>query len=287
MEDRIIRAALFGFPLGHSVSPAMHHAAAAALGIGLRYETWPLPAEELEAALSTIRDDAWVGANVTLPHKPAVARLVDRVTPLARRTGAVNTIFKREGILWGDNTDAPALVRSLRDLTGRSPAEERVLVLGAGGAARAVLVALEDLGITNVSLANRTDRKAASLLREWQAGRSDGAIPARPVSWSRLPDVLGEITLLVNATSVGLDGFSTPLADLPLRSGARVYDLVYGHDETPLVRHARSLGFEAADGLWMLVYQAALAFALWTGLQPPEENMHAAALAALRDRVRA
>ena len=221
---------------------------------------------------------------MTLPHKPAVARLVDRVTLLARRTGAVNTIFKRDGDLWGDNTDAPALMRSLRGLLGRIPADERVLVLGAGGAARAVLVALEDLGITDVVLANRTDQKAQALLREMRLGAANSAIGPCQVPWSRVPDLLDDLTLLINATSVGLDGASMPLADLPLRSGARVYDLVYGQDETPLVRHARSLGFQAADGLWMLVYQAALAFELWTGRQPPELAMHAAALAALRAR---
>lgn len=278
------RAALFGFPLSHSVSPAMHHAAAAALNVPLTYELWPLPADQLDEAILIIRGDAWVGANVTLPHKPAVARLVDRVTPLARRTGAVNTIFKRDGELWGDNTDAPALIRSLRDLLGCTPMDERVLVLGAGGAARAVLIALEDLGITDVSLANRTDQRAETLLREMRSHDPNRTIGPHQVTWSRVPDLLGDVTLLVNATSVGLDGFSLPLANLSLRSGARVYDLVYGKDETPLVRHARSLGFVAADGLWMLVYQAALAFALWTGRQPPEAHMHAAALAALRAR---
>ncbi|HVA91633.1 MAG TPA: shikimate dehydrogenase [Chloroflexota bacterium] len=282
MQD--ISAALFGFPLGHSVSPAMHHAAAADLGIPLRYQLWPLEAGELDDALQTIRRDPWVGANVTLPHKPAVARLVDRVTPVARRAGAVNTIFKRDGLLWGDNTDVPALARCLRPLLDRPPEEERVLVLGAGGAARAVLVALEDLGCARVALANRTDQKAADLLREMRSGEARGPARITRVPWGGVPDLLAGVSLLVNATSVGLDGSAMPLPDLPLGPGARVFDLVYGQDATPLVRQARLLGFQATDGLWMLVYQAALAFELWTGQKPPEARMHEAALEALRTR---
>ena len=105
--DRVVKAALFGFPLGHSVSPAMHHAAAAALGLALRYEPRQVSAEELGDALRIVRGDDWVGANVTLPHKPAAATMVNHLTPLAAQIGAVNTIFKRDGALWGENTDAP------------------------------------------------------------------------------------------------------------------------------------------------------------------------------------
>jgi shikimate dehydrogenase len=280
------KAALFGYPLGHSVSPAMHHAAAGALGLDLRYEPWQLPAAELGNALHALRGAGWVGANVTLPHKPAVAGLVDQLTPLALRIGAVNTVFKRDGELWGENTDAPALMRCLREFVGGELTAERVLVLGAGGAARAVVVALAELGVTDLAVANRTDARAGALLGDLQAR---GAIPpgvGRVLPWQSLKESMALASLLVNATSAGLDGATLPVAELAPSPGTRIYDLVYGPDETPLVRHARLAGFQAVDGLWMLVYQAALAFELWMGVRPPTDIMHGAALSALRARPR-
>jgi shikimate dehydrogenase len=262
----------------------MHHAAAKALGLELRYEPWQLTTEELDDALHTLRGDGWVGANVTLPHKPAVAGLVDQLTPLARRIGAVNTIFKRDGKLWGENTDAPALMRCLREFVGGELTDQRVLVLGAGGAARAVVVALAELGVTDLAIANRTEARAVELLGALAA---QGAIPTgmgRVLPWRSLKESIGFASLIVNATSVGLDGATLPVVDLAPSPGTRVYDLVYGLDETPLVRHARRAGFQAVDGLWMLVYQAALAFELWMGVRPPTDTMHEAALSALRSR---
>jgi shikimate dehydrogenase len=284
MGDQRMKAALLGFPVGHSVSPAMHHAAAKSLGLDLRYEPWQLTSEELGDALRTLHDDAWIGANVTLPHKPAVAGLVDQLTPLASRIGAVNTIFKRGGELWGENTDAPALMRCLREFVGGELTGQRVLVLGAGGAARAVVVALAELGVTDLAIANRTEARAAELLGNLA---ERGAIPAgigRVLPWWSLKESIGFASLLVNATSAGLDGATLPVADLALSPETLIYDLVYGLDETPLVRHARQAGFRAVDGLWMLVYQAALAFELWMGVRPPTDIMHATALSALRSR---
>ncbi|MGH2346227.1 MAG: shikimate dehydrogenase, partial [Chloroflexota bacterium] len=259
-------------------------AAAEALGLSLRYEPWPLVEDELAGALRVIRGEPWVGANVTLPHKPTVARMVDHLTLPAQRIGAVNTVYKRDGALWGENTDAPALVRCLREFVGGPLAAERVLILGAGGAARAVVVALHQLGAADIGIANRTEERAGALVRdlELRGAITAGAVHVLP--WCAVSVAPASTTLLVNATSAGLDGTALPVAELPLNSGLLVYDLVYGSDETPLVRYARDLGLRATDGLWMLVYQAALAFELWTGVQPPEDVMHAAALSALRTR---
>jgi shikimate dehydrogenase len=282
MEQPLRKAALFGFPLGHSVSPAMHHAAAEALGISLSYEPWPLPEDELADALRVIRGEPWVGANVTLPHKPAVARMMDQLTANAQRIGAVNTVYKCDGALWGENTDAPALARSLTEFVGGSVAAERVLVLGAGGAARAVVVALIDLGAGEITLVNRTEERAAELVSDLETRGAIGMGRIRILPWGAVSDLMASTTLLINATSAGLDGAALPVADLPRSTGALVYDLVYGLDQTPLVRQARQAGLRASDGLWMLVYQAALAFELWTGVQPPEDVMHEAARSALR-----
>ena len=162
---------------------------------------------------------------------------------------------------------------------------ERVLVLGAGGAARAVVVALAELGVPDIAVANRTDARAAALLGDL---RERGAIPSgvgRVLPWQSLKESLAFASLLVNATSAGLDGATLPIADLSPAPGALIYDLVYGLDETPLVRYARAAGFKkTVDGLWMLVYQAALAFELWMGVPPPTAIMHEAALSALRSR---
>ncbi|HWE61114.1 MAG TPA: shikimate dehydrogenase, partial [Chloroflexota bacterium] len=273
MGRQLHRVALFGYPLGHSVSPAMHHAAAEALGIELSYEPCPVQAGALPEAFGALRSEPWLGANVTLPHKPAVAALVDALTSLAHRIGAVNTVYKRDGRLVGENTDAPALVRCLRESLALQPLDERALVIGAGGAARAALIALLDAGVRSVTIWNRTCERATALAAS-VAGHDAASGGLLVVDDAALPQALAQATLVVNATSVGLDGESTPLADLPRTQDARLFDLVYGPDGTPLVRQARRYGWHAQDGLWMLVYQAALAFELWTGMQPPERIMY-------------
>lgn len=276
--------ALFGYPLGHSVSPAIHHAAASAVGIELEYRLWPVRPEQLAEGVAALRAADWFGANVTLPHKPAIPALVDGISALARRIGAVNTLYKQDGALIGENTDAPALVRSLREQLDFQAAEERVLILGAGGAARAALVALVDAGVRRIDLWNRTPDRVTALLGSVDAGAAE--ITAAVLDPTGYPE-MDRATLLINATSVGLDGLSAPIPQLDLPRGARVYDLVYGCDGTPLVRRARAAGFAASDGLRMLAYQAAGSFALWTGRPAPKAVMLAAAERALAERAHA
>ena len=276
--------ALFGYPLGHSLSPAMHHAAAAAIGLPLEYRLWQLGLEALPDAVHTIRGPGWLGANITLPYKREALALADGASPLARRIGAANTLYKRDRSLLAENTDAPALLRCLTAQLDFRPADERVVLLGAGGAARAAAFALAGAGVASLCIANRTGERAAALAGEVGVSLELGLAPPRPLDAATLGPALQRATLLINATSVGLDGVSSPIEDLALQSGARVYDLVYGVGGTPLVRQARALGFSAVDGLEMLVYQAAAAFALWTLREPDPRVMLAAAQEALRAR---
>lgn len=278
------RVALFGYPLGHSLSPAMHHAAAAAIGLPLEYRLWQLGPTALADAVQTIRGSGWLGANITLPYKREALALADDASPLARRIGAANTLYKRDCSLLAENTDAPALLRCLAAQLDFRPADERVVLLGAGGAARAAAFALAGAGVASLCIANRTGERASVLAIEVGASLELGLAPPRPLDAATLRPALQQATLLINATSVGLDGVSSPIEDLALLSGARVYDLVYGVGGTPLVRQARALGFSAVDGLEMLVYQAAAAFALWTLREPDPVVMLAAAQEALRAR---
>jgi shikimate dehydrogenase len=266
---------LIGWPVEHSVSPAMHNAAFGALDLPWRYTLLPAPPGEVRAALARLKAQGYRGANVTVPHKQAVMPHLDEIAGAARAVGAVNTIVARRGRLVGHNTDAGGFLAALRE-GGFEPAGKHALVLGAGGAARAVIYALTQTGCA-VAVHNRTARRAAELIRTLD-------VPAR------LVDDLAEIEseafdLLVNATSVGMaphvDASPWPAA-LPLPARWTVYDLVYNPAETRLLARARAAGATAIGGLGMLVHQGALAFELWTGHPPPVEVMRAAAQNALR-----
>jgi shikimate dehydrogenase len=278
------RVHLFGFPLGHTVSPAMHHAAASELGFRLEYTAVQVMSEGLATEVERLRDDAFLGANVTLPHKPAMLTLVDSITTSAQRIRAINTVYKRDNALIGENTDAPAMMRCLREMLAYQPHEESVVLLGAGGAARAAAVALLDAGTRQLRIWNRTRDRSAELVAGLHQLKADNEATVQLVGEGELDTVLNNSTMVINATSVGLDRTTVPFDVSQLASGARVFDMVYGPEATPLVREARIAGIQALDGLWMLVYQAAAAFTLWTGLEPPEHVMHEAALAALHAR---
>jgi shikimate dehydrogenase len=245
----------------------------------MEYLAQEIRSEQLFGAVQALRGAEYLGANVTLPHKPAVMALVDHVSPLARRIGAVNTVFKAGGRLIGDNTDAPAVVRCLRESLAFAPEDERVLLLGAGGAARGVAVGLLDAGVRRLAIWNRTAQRSRALVQSLARLAPSTVTDIDMVA--DLGSALSAATLLVNATSVGLDGSSVPVSPVTLPKTARVFDLVYGPSTTPLVRAARAHGLPAEDGLRMLVYQAAASFALWTGLRPPEDIMLKAAVRAL------
>lgn len=279
------RVGLIGWPVEHSLSPAMHNAAFEALGLGWQYELLPVPPGQLGAALAGLQADGFRGANVTVPHKSAVIAVLDEIDDAARVIGAVNTIRVRGKVRIGHNTDAAGFLRALRE-AGVEPAGRRALLLGAGGAARAVAYALAQAGCS-VAIRNRTARRAAELVHDMQC-LGLGA----PVAWVPGEAALGELDLarfdlLVNATTAGMwpriEDQPWPEA-LAIPSHWTVFDLVYNPLETRLLRQARQAGALSIDGLGMLVWQGALAFELWTGQEPPADLMRAAALQTLASR---
>ncbi len=272
-----MRAVLLAHPSGHSLSPAMHDAAFAACALTGRYEAWDVPPADLAAAVGRLRaDDTLLGANVTVPHKEAVAAYLDASTSVAERIGAVNTIVKRGRSLVGDNTDAAGFAAAVAEL-GVPVRAERVVVVGAGGAARAVVAALVGAGAI-VGVHNRSRPRAEALVEAW---RGDGEVEV--IGGEGLDHAVRSARLLVNTTTVGMSGgpSGSPLPHglLP-RSGA-VIDLVYRPRVTPLLAAARAAGLRVQDGLPMLVHQGALAFEAWTGRQAPVGIMRRAVEAVL------
>jgi len=279
-ETRLV--GLFGYPVSHSLSPAMHNAAFEALGLNLRYMAFPVPPERLADAVRALHALSFRGVNVTIPHKVAIVPLLDDLDEEARAVGAVNTVIvEADGRLLGTNTDGRGYVRSLVEETGVDLAAQRVLILGAGGAARAVAVSLARCGASRIAIANRTPEKAVELAAHVAPYADAWAVPPE-----RLADAVREATLLVNTTSVGMAPCvdETPLPPEWLHDGLLVSDLVYRPLKTRLLREAEARGLITHGGLGMLVYQGALAFERWTGRAAPVALMREAALRALGAR---
>ena len=257
---------LLGHPVSHSLSPAMHNAAFLALGLPHRYETRDVEPHRLGDVVDALRADDVLGANLTIPHKEAALRLVDELADEARRIGAVNTIVRRSSRLVGDNTDgygfAKALAAAGVDLRGKD-----VMVLGAGGAARACVAALGPARSVVVA-ARRLDRATA-------LAAAAGA-PARGIPWADAR-ATAHVDILVNATPIGLHGEDL-LADMAFGEMPRVVvDLVPTAAMTPLVKKASAVkNVVVVDGLSMLLHQAARSFSLWTGREAPLKVMRAA-----------
>ncbi len=287
---------LTGYPLEHSLSPRLHQAALSAMRLDGEYKLFPVPPfpagePEMIALLARLRSGELHGLNVTIPHKTAVLPFLDELSPAARLIGAVNTLSFRDGRLVGDNTDAPGFLHDLQRFAAsaqpgfavsQSDGDRLALVLGAGGAARAVVSALASSG-WNVTIAfRRSDQAQArqlidSLLPSFAHRSPPIRIESVLLDTSSLVNF--DPTLLVNATPVGMwpDVNSNPWpSDLRFPSGMLVYDLVYKPPETALVRAARSAGLQAVNGLGMLVEQAALSLELWTGQPAPRSAMREA-----------
>ena len=270
---------MIGDPVAHSLSPALHQPALDELRIPATYERWHTTAAELPERIAGLRLPDALGASVTVPHKIAVMSLVDEVSPAAARAGAVNTVVNRNGVLFGDNTDIHGFTMTVSEALG-GDVPRTALVLGAGGAARAVVLALEAIGVEQITVANRDPARAVSLAGELLPA------PVRPATLDdeTLRAELPHTGILVNATALGWHAGETPI-DLELLAllpeNALVADLTYRDTELLLAAAARAL--RTADGLPMLVHQGARAFALWTGYPPPLATMLTAARAA-RDR---
>jgi shikimate dehydrogenase len=275
-------AAVIGYPIRHSISPMIHNAAFRALDLDWVYVAWPVPAGSVPGALAGMRALGIEGLSVTMPHKAAVAESVDRLSPAAEALGAANTVVRRGEILIGDNTDGAGFLDALRTDHGVDPADRRCLVFGAGGAARAVILALADAGAKELVVVNRTpERAAAAAALAGGRGRVGSQADA------------GEADVLVNATPVGMStptlrGGSPAAGGSPcepewLHEGQVVVDLIYHPAVTPFMAVAREKGAIAVNGLGMLLHQAGHQFRLWTGAEPPLSSMSAAALSFLGD----
>ncbi|MFN3689438.1 MAG: shikimate dehydrogenase [Fimbriimonadales bacterium] len=266
---------VLGCPVRHSLSPAMHNAAFRALGLNWVYLAFETPPESLPMAVAGMRGLGIRGLNLTVPHKEAVIPLLDTLTDTARRIGAVNTLFWDKGQLVGDNTDAEGFLRALRE-SGVEPAGQTVLILGAGGAARAVAYALASLGCRLI-LANRTLERARALAEAFHA-------QATPMHQESLRKIVPAVNGIVNCTALGMtpNTETTPPVDWELvPETAWICDLVYRPLRTRLLREAESRGLKTIDGLGMLIHQGALAFERWTGQPAPLEAMRQSAEAQL------
>ncbi len=265
MRRRPERLVLLGHPVAHSRSPQMHNAALAAAGIPAHYEALDVAPEQFDECIRELAGEGAAG-NVTIPHKARMYAACSTLSAVARRVGAVNTWWVDDGgALVGDNTDVGGLHQAVLQLFDATaiPANLNVGLLGAGGAAAAVVAAVESWPSATVRIHNRTADRGRALCARF------GTV-AQSVDDARS---LADADLLVNATSIGMHGDAIPFDVASLPSGARVLDLVYRREPTPLVRAARARGLAASDGLAMLVEQAVLAFERWFGLTPDRGAM--------------
>ena len=258
------RLVLLGHPLGHTLSPGMQNAALRAAGIPLTYEALDVPRRALDDTVEALRRARGAG-NVTIPFKQLMAERCDRLSRTAQRTGAVNTFWTAvDGALVGDNTDVDGFQAAAESLLGETPRDQRVLVLGAGGAAAAVLLAVKGWEGRRVQVYARTMERARALVARIGI---DAEVIADPHAAAR------DATLVVNATPVGMRDDALPLDPEMLGRESAVLDLVYRAGETAWVRAARARGCRAADGLRMLVEQGAAAFERWFGVPADREAM--------------
>jgi shikimate dehydrogenase len=269
------RFAVFGHPVAHSLSPAMHNANFRALGLDAVYERRDVVEADLAANLGDFRSG---GVNCTLPLKRAAYDICDRLDESARRFGVVNTLrFDADGGLTGFNTDGIGFLRDLEESLGCSPAGRSVLVFGCGGAGRAIAITCACAGARAVALANRTPERMTALAAEL-ADRAPG-VPVRQTSgdaqaWTA---ACRDADLVVQCTSLGLhDGDPFPLGADAFYRGQKVYDLVYTTPVTPIMRAAQAAGAATQNGLGMLIHQGAASFTIWTGLQADLAAMRAA-----------
>lgn len=279
--------AVLGWPVRHSLSPPMQNAALEALGLDYVYVPLEVAPDDLPAAVAGLRAAGLVGFNATIPHKEALVSLVDQLTPAAERTGSVNTVhFTPAGSL-GDSTDGPGFIAAA-EAAGCPVAGRRVVLLGAGGSARAVGAALLEAGAARLVVANRTASRAADL-----AARLNG-VGAGPASAMALdePRLVGELSsaeLIVNTTSAGMHPREEerPLELPALQPGSWLVDIIYTPSRTRLMEDAAERGAKTLGGLDMLVHQGALSLRRWTGCEPPLAVMREVLVAELQHRRRA
>ncbi len=262
------RYAVLGHPIAHSKSPIIHSAFAAQTGQRLSYERIEVPLDGFAEQVRSLIAAGYRGFNVTVPFKEQAFALAQRRTPRAQAAGAVNTLMPTPEGLLGDNTDGAGLVADLQRL-GVQLAGARVLLLGAGGACRGVILPLREAGVAHIAICNRTPGKAQALAEAF-------GVTVQPV----VPTSAFDVT--INATSAGLSGALPPMPPGAISAQTFAYDMLYASHPTAFMQHGAALGARVADGLGMLVGQAAESFALWRGVRPDAEPVLAQLRAALK-----
>jgi len=260
---------VFGYPVAENPTGVMQEAAFQARGLNWRYLTIEVQPEDLEAAMAGLRAFNMQGVNLTIPHKVAVIEHLDRLSPEAELIGAVNTVVRDGGQLVGHNTDGKGFLRSVRDDAGVDPAGKRIIFLGAGGAARAMSVELALAGAAHITIVNRTPSRGQELAKHLSERTP---AEAQFVHWQGEYAVPSEAGILVNATSIGLFPQVEevpPVAMASFRPDLLVCDVIPNPPQTAFLRAARVEGARTLDGLGMLVYQGAIAFQMWTGVEAP------------------
>lgn len=279
ISGKVRVTAVFGDPVEHSMSPAMHNAAYAALAMDRIYLAFHVTPEHLRAALHSLPPLGILGVNLTVPHKEAAARMLKNLSAEAKLLRAANCVINERGKLRGDNTDARGLERDLRSL-GVEVKSQLAIVIGAGGAAAAAMLALARMGVSRIVIANRTRARAVGLARRFHSSR----IELKPRGLEALTDatLLADAALVLNATSMGLTtGNFAPLDYAATASKCFFYDAIYRAEATPFLREAIALARPHADGAGMLINQGELAFELFNRIAAPEGVMRRALLSRL------
>ncbi len=299
-DARTTLVGVMGYPVRHSLSPLLHNAAFAALELNWMSVGFEVAAGNAAAALVGLRALGVAGVSVTMPHKADVAVLVDERSAVAERLGAVNCVINRDGTLYGANTDGAGFLAALARAAAFDPRGKRCLIIGAGGAARAVTLAVADAGASSVTVVNRTLEKAADVAAlagsagfvgdlggqaGGRAGEAGGEAGDRAGDSAQAAALVAQAELVVNATPVGMEGSGAAgagwlVAPSLLHAGQVAVDLVYVPRPTPWLVAAADAGATAVDGLGMLVHQAAAQLELWTGVPAPVDVMWQAAIAA-------
>jgi len=265
---------IFGYPIVHSLSPVLHNAAFAKLGLDFVYLSFPVKPDHLEAAVKAIKSLNMVGVNVTIPHKRKVLDYLDEVGHQARMMTSVNTILHQNGRLIGYNTDGEGFLESLRREGEFDPQGKRAFVVGAGGAAYAISFALVKAGVKSIILTNRTPQKAKILLERLKENVKDECkVSLVDFSQRNSPGMMNKVDLFINATSMGMHAGDSLLINPDLfPPHVFVYDVVYNR-KTELLKEAEKKNLASLGGIGMLVYQATLSFKIWTSRKAPIDEM--------------
>lgn len=273
------RFGIFGFPVKHSLSPVMHTASFRSLGLDAEYVAFEVTPERLTSELKARQSEGFLGLNITIPHKTAIIPLLDHVDPVAALAGAVNTVrFDADGTSSGFNTDILGFLADLHESCGITPEGKRILIVGCGGAGRAIALGCTRAGASHVFLANRTEQRAhevAALLKPVAEKTVVEVVLSDVDKWCQ---TARSCDLIINGTSAGLHaGEASPLPAAAFGAGQVVYDLIYSPTRsTPFLRCAIAQGARGVDGLGMLIHQGAEAFRIWTGRDADIAAMRAA-----------